>query len=47
MGVVLNDCVSNLSSEDDESIEEKKKKKKLMMKAMHNSQHLQLRRIIR
>ena len=46
MGVVLNDCINNLSSEDDESLEEKKKKK-LMMKAMHNSQHLQLRRIIR
>jgi hypothetical protein len=47
---VLNDCVSNLSSEDNESAKlqkKKKKKKKMMMKAMHNSQHLQLRRIIR
>ena len=26
MGVVLNDCINNLSSEDDESLEEKKKK---------------------
>ena len=43
----LNDCVSNLSSEDDESAKLQKKKKKMMMKAMHNSQHLQLRRIIR
>ena len=25
MGVVLNDCINNLSSEDDESLEEKKK----------------------
>ena len=37
---VLNDCVSNLSSEDDESAKLPKKKKKMMMKAMHNSQHL-------
>ena len=44
---VLNDCLSNISSEDDESIKLKKKKKGMMMKAMHNSQHLQLRRIIR
>ncbi len=48
MGVVLNDCVSNLSSEDDESakLQTNKKNKNLMMKVLHNSQHLQLRRII-
>ena len=48
MGVVLNDCVSNLSSEDDEyaKLQTNKKNKNLMMKVLHNSQHLQLRRII-
>jgi hypothetical protein len=48
MGVVLNDCASNLSSEDDESakLQTNKKNKNLIMKVLQNSQHLQLRRII-